>query len=146
MAVGSLEPQFYAKLMEGLELDLPQLSDFESSRESIASKFLSMTQNEWVKIFSRLDACVTPILELSEAPKDPQNEFRKSFVQNPHSHQWEPAPAPKLSRTPGVVKFRGSDLIPGENSSEVLKEHGYSEADIENLITEKIIQGAEERN
>jgi len=138
MAVGSLEPQFYARLMEGLQLDIPQFSDFESSKLVIKTQFLSKTQEEWVRVFSKLDACVSPVVEMAEAHKDPHNVSRGSFLQNPHTGKWEAAPAPKLSRTPGTVAFNST--MPGEHTIEILKEFGYSEEECNGLIKEGVVE------
>lgn len=65
MAIGSLEPQFYAQLMQGLGLTdndqfIEQFTDFEEGKNKISQIFLTKTQAEWVNIFDKLDACVTP--------------------------------------------------------------------------------------
>jgi alpha-methylacyl-CoA racemase len=138
MAVGSLEPQFYAQLMMGLGLShddkfIEQFSDFNDGKKRISEIFLSKTQNEWVEIFDKLDACVTPVLEMEEAPLHPLNLERGAFVQNKENGHWEPKPAPLLSRTPGQPKNLRDPEV-GEHSIEVLKETGFNVDEIEKLI------------
>jgi alpha-methylacyl-CoA racemase len=142
MAVGSLEPQFYVKLMEGLSLELDQFTDFEENREIITREFLKKSQEEWTHIFDSLDACVTPVLDLEEAPKHPQNNFRKAFVQNPHTMTWEPEPAPKLSRTPGKARLESPDPAVGEHTVEILKESGYDSESIRSLLDAGTVETA----
>jgi alpha-methylacyl-CoA racemase len=105
LAVGSLEPQFYAALLKGLDLtddpDLPGQFDVKSwpeLRRRFTERFLEKTRDEWAAIFEPLDACVSPVLSLTEAPLHPHNEARKAFVEVGGVVQ--PAPAPRLQRTP----------------------------------------------
>lgn len=87
MAVGSIEPQFYAELLSKLESDsdhLPQLLGPESAelKEKLTAIFKTKTRDEWSDIFDGSDACVTPVLELDEAPEHPHNKAREAFVRN----------------------------------------------------------------
>ena len=86
MAVGAIEPQFYAEMLSKLEIDpfdLPQsLADSAELKRALAEKFKSKTKAEWAEIFDGSDACVTPVLELEEAPEHPHNKSRKAFVKN----------------------------------------------------------------
>ena len=87
MAVGAIEPQFYAELLSKIGSDsdeLPQLlgPDSDNLKIKLASVFKSKTRNEWAEIFDGSDACVTPVLELEEAPQHPHNKARESFVKN----------------------------------------------------------------
>jgi alpha-methylacyl-CoA racemase len=87
MAVGSLEPQFYDQLLKGLELseeDAPQngsSEDLEKVRKIFTEKFASKTRAQWTEIFDKLDACVTPVLNLPEVQNYSHNKARTSFVQ-----------------------------------------------------------------
>ncbi len=86
MAVGAIEPQFYAALLNGLGVgpdDLPHFGgDPDEVKQKMAAIFKTKTRDEWTKIFDGTDACCTPILELHEAPEHPHNKARGSFVQN----------------------------------------------------------------
>ena len=87
MAVGSIEPNFYAKLLQGLDVsedDLPQTEDPEEMRKKLSEIFLRKTRDEWSEIFDAIaDSCVTPVLEMDEAKEFGHNAARKSFV--PHA-------------------------------------------------------------
>jgi alpha-methylacyl-CoA racemase len=104
MAVGCLEPSFYAKLVEGLGLnpaDLPEQWEqarWPELRARIAERFATRTRDEWTAIFDGTDACVTPVRTLSEAPHDPHLVARGTLLQRDGNVY--PAAAPRLSRTP----------------------------------------------
>ncbi|MEV6347343.1 CaiB/BaiF CoA-transferase family protein [Actinoplanes sp. NPDC051851] len=104
MAVGALEPQFYAALVKGLELDGDDLpGQFERKRwpelrAAFTARFASRTRDAWTAVFDGLDACVSPVLSPTEAPGHPHNRERGAFVEVDGVVQ--PAPAPRFSRTP----------------------------------------------
>ncbi|MEV5407343.1 CaiB/BaiF CoA-transferase family protein [Thermopolyspora sp. NPDC052614] len=96
MAVGSLEPQFWAELVAkmGLE-DLPDRDDranWPAIRARLADAFKSKTRAEWEKVFEGSDACVSPVLSMSEAPEHPHNRARGTFVEVAGLTQAAPAP------------------------------------------------------
>ena len=103
MAVGALEPQFFAELLKGLELtadDLPNQLDVASyarMREIFAERFASKTRDEWTQIFAGIDACVTPVLTWSEAPGSAHLTARSTMIDDHGIIQ--AAPAPRFSRT-----------------------------------------------
>ena len=105
VAVGCLEPQFYAAFLAGLGLageDLPAQYDpagWPQLRSRFASIIAGRTRDEWEQAFAGSDACVTPVLSLDEAPQHPHNLARGTFVRS--GSTWAPAAAPRLSRTPG---------------------------------------------
>ncbi len=108
LAVGALEPQFYAALLKGLGLDddpdLP--AQFERRRwpelrRVFTERFASRTRDEWAQVFAGLDACVSPVLTPAEAPGHPHNRARSAFVEVGGTLQ--PAPAPRFGRTPASV-------------------------------------------
>jgi crotonobetainyl-CoA:carnitine CoA-transferase CaiB-like acyl-CoA transferase len=104
MAVGALEPAFYAALLAGLDLtgeDLPAQYDragWETLRRRFTECFGGRTRDEWTRIFAGVDACVAPVLAPGEAPAHPQNRARATFVEVGGVAQ--PAPAPRFGRTP----------------------------------------------
>jgi alpha-methylacyl-CoA racemase len=106
MAVGAIEAQFYAALLDGLGLDpasLPGQNDragWPQVRETFTAAFRSRTRDEWNKIFENTDACVSPVITMSEATSHPHNVARHSFVDVDGMQQV--APGPRFSRTPGV--------------------------------------------
>ncbi len=107
VAVGAIEPRFYAALLKGLALDattLPAQHDttaWPGLREAFAALFKTKTRDQWCEVFDGTEACVSPVLSLREVPSHPQHAERQGFVDVdgvPH-----PAPAPRFSRTPGAI-------------------------------------------
>ena len=113
MAVGGIEPQFWARLLQGLELDpaaLPAQWDraqWPLLKETIAAAFGTRTRAEWSAVFAFLDACVTPVLSLAEAPADAHLSARGTLEHHPDGPQ--PAAAPRLDRTP--LRARAADPL-----------------------------------
>ena len=106
MAVGSIEPQFFAQLLSGLGLsadDVPNQMDLDSfpqMRKLFTERFASKTRDEWTEIFGGTDACVTPVLTWSEASQGDHLRARSTIV---HSNGFDQAaPAPRFSRTPAT--------------------------------------------
>lgn len=104
VAVGCVEPPFYAQLLASLEIDdtdLPFQLDptgWEQIRAVIAPKFLERTRDEWAVTFAGSDACVTPVLSPWEAHEHEHSQARGAFIEVNGLRQ--PAPAPRFSRTP----------------------------------------------
>ncbi|HLS77971.1 MAG TPA: CaiB/BaiF CoA-transferase family protein [Nocardia sp.] len=107
MAVGAIEPQFYAELLKGLELDpadLPAQIDpngQDELRKIFTEKFKTKTRDEWAEIFAGTDACTTPVLTLTEATENEHIVARTGLVEIDGVVQH--APAPRFSRTPAAV-------------------------------------------
>lgn len=141
MAVGSLEPQFYVKLIQGLGLNLdeyPQnMTDSNKLKQKFTKVFASKTQDEWTEIFKDTDACCTPVLEPGEAPLHPHNVTNKSFLQSTDGG-FEPGPAPRLSRTPGVDRVLEAPRL-GQHTVEILKELGFSGETIQKHIDSEVV-------
>jgi alpha-methylacyl-CoA racemase len=104
LAVGALEPQFYAALLHGLGLDpaeLPAQDDragWPILRSRLAERFATRTRDEWAEVFADTDACVTPVLSFQEAAGHPHLVARATIVPGDGGRQ--AAPAPRFSRTP----------------------------------------------
>lgn len=97
VAVGCLEPQFYAACLAGLELDAADYPQYPPSRwpelaRGFAARFREKRRDEWSEIFAGTDACVTPVLSFAEAPAHPHNQSRGSFVDRASVTQAAPAP------------------------------------------------------
>jgi alpha-methylacyl-CoA racemase len=126
LAVGALEPQFYAELLRRLGLDagdLPDQLDREGwplLRERLAALFRTRTREEWCELLAGTDACVAPVLELAEAPVHPHNRARGTFVDVGGVVQ--PAPAPRFSRTPCDPPSPAAR--PGEHTDQALTDWG----------------------
>src|SRR4051794_21766775 len=106
MAVGAIEPQFYAELLRLLELDPADFPQFDRDRwpefkERFAEIFRTRTRDEWSAIFEPAEACTTPVLGLFEAASHPHNVARENFVDLDGTTV--PAPAPRFSETPAEL-------------------------------------------
>jgi len=112
VAVGALEPQFFAQLLAGLEIPADRhvqhdRAGWSAMAEEFAAVFASRTRQEWEDIFAGTDACVSPVLSLREAMVHPVNRARGVFVS--HAGVTQSAPAPRFSATPGGIA-QSSDL------------------------------------
>ena len=107
VAVGPLEPRFYAQLLDGLGLDpatLPAQDDVAGCpvlRERFTAAFATRTRDEWVAVFDGTEACVTPVLALGEVADHPHLKARGTVVAPDGVLQ--AAPAPRFSRTPATL-------------------------------------------
>ncbi len=117
MAVGAIEPQFYAELLKGLGLDgadLPAQNDISrwpELREAFAKAFAAHDRAHWTKVFEGTDACTTPVLSFAEVLDEPHVAERNTFYDDEGNLQ--PMPAPRFSRTqpgrPTPPPQRGAD-------------------------------------
>lgn len=135
LAVGALEPQFYADLVTGLgvEVDLTQQMNeatWPELRATFAAAIAEKTREEWVKAFEGLDACVAPVLSMAEAPGHPHNVARSTFVEDGEGTT-QPAPAPRFSATPLADPAPAGAR--GAETAQILAELGLSAEDITRL-------------
>ncbi len=132
VAVGALEPQFFAALLDGLDLDpteLPNQNDREEwprLRAVLADRFRQRTRDDWDRHFVGTDACVSPVLSLAEASSHPHNVARNVFVEVDGISQ--PGPAPRFSQTPS--SFPRSPTAPGADTDSIMGSLGYSPGQI----------------
>ncbi len=142
VSIGSIEPQFYAQLLElsglGKEEGLPRQMDREqwpAMKERLAAIFKTKTRDEWCAAMEGTDVCFAPILDLGEAPKHPHNQHRATFVERDGVVQ--PAPAPRFSRTvPEIVR---SPSHAGQHTDEALADWGFSGDEIGALRDAKAV-------
>lgn len=124
VAVGAIEPQFYASLLSVLGLDpaaLPDQNDrgaWPALRERFAAVFRTRTRDEWVAAAAGRDACLGPVLTMDEAPQHPHMAARAVF--SDFDGVRHPTPAPRLSRTPAALRRRAP--APGEHQDGVLRD------------------------
>ena len=116
LAVGPVEPQFYARFRQGLGLEGNEAFDAQMSprawpalTDRLADIFRTRTRDDWCAVFEGLDACVTPVLSLDEAPHHPHNVAREAFIAVDGVMQ--PAPAPRYSLTPCARPVMSSDGV-----------------------------------
>ena len=135
MSIGPLEPQFYSEFVERAGLDAEEFGTQGGPDRKVdlgsrlAEVVRTKTRDEWCEIFEGSDACVAPVLDLTEAPQHPHNAARETFVDIGGVIQ--PAPAPRFSRTkcdrPAAPHAEGVD------TNDVLTEFGFDAAEIEEL-------------
>ena len=146
VSIGSIEPQFYAQLLQltGLASDAEFANQQDRTmwpklKQRLTEVFATKTQAEWCKIMEGTDVCFAPVLTMSEAAKHPHNVARKTFIEIAGTTQ--PAPAPRFSRT--VASLPTAPVGAGANTREVLQSWGIQNVD--ELITRGVVKesGAE---
>ena len=130
IAIGSIEPQFYKELLDKLEIDDQRFLDqynkdlWPELKNLIASKVILKTRSEWEDIFSGTDACVTPVLNMSEAQQNIHNLKRNAFTDVDGFNQ--PSASPRYSVTKPEIKHNAKQV--GSDFDEVCNEFGLSKA------------------
>jgi alpha-methylacyl-CoA racemase len=131
VAVGALEPQFYAELLERLGLadaGLPAQHDVDGwdvLRAAFAQKFLTRTREEWCEMMEGSDACFAPVLDLGEARSHPHNVARGAFVD--YGGVVQPAPAPRFDGEVSQIRAWTDCDVPVERA---LRDWGLSADEI----------------
>ncbi len=109
LAVGALEPAFYAELVERSGIDDPivrlpmDVPGWPAAKARWSALFATRTRAHWEQVFEGSDACVAPVLSIDEAPRHPHAMARNTFVVLDGVTQ--PAPVPRFDRTPGAVRW-----------------------------------------
>jgi alpha-methylacyl-CoA racemase len=135
VSLGGIEPQFYAEMLERLEIDpesLPSQHDrnrWPEAKATIAARVKQKTRDEWDEVFAGGDACYAPVLEPDEAMRHPHNVARGTFVEIAGVPQ--PAPAPRFTETPSDVP--SPPAHPGQHTDEVLRAAGIADERIAEL-------------
>jgi alpha-methylacyl-CoA racemase len=135
VAVGALEPPFWAALLAGLGVDVEgdqyDPGTWPAQRATFAAAFRTRTRDEWAAHFDGTDACVAPVLSLREAPHHPHLAGRGTFVADAHGHP-VPRTGPRLSETPALDP--GPEPAPGADTTAYLLGHGFTEAEVTRLV------------
>ena len=137
VAIGAIEPRFYAELLDRLGLAGPALpaqhdrKRWPELRCRLAAAFRSKTRDEWSRVFEGSDACFAPVLTFSEARAHPHNVARGGYVSVGGVEQ--PAPAPRFSRTPGAIERPPPER--GARGREALADWGFSREEIDRLAS-----------
>jgi len=141
VAVGAVEPKFYADLLDGLGLD-PALLATQNDRAQwpglmpvFEAAFKTRTRGEWEAVFATRDACVTPVLSMVEAPQYPHNAERGCFV-DANGHL-QVAPPVRFGRTPAGIGGPAPEA--GADNERILAEHGFDRSEIEKLRDDAVI-------
>jgi alpha-methylacyl-CoA racemase len=132
IAVGALEPQFYARLLELMELDPADFPQMDQARwpelkERFAAVFRTRTRDEWAAILEGEEACATPVLAMAEAPAHPHSAARGSFIEV--AGKVQPGPAPRFGRTPPSVPEPPPE--PGADTKSALAAWGLDRDEID---------------
>jgi len=146
MSVGSLEPQFFAALLkaigrEDLAADTLSPQSGKKAKEAIREEFRKKTRAEWEEIFKETDACVEPVLSLSEMIEHENTRGREMVVEveRPDGTRMKQIAAPfKFSGTP--CEYGRAGAVPGSDTDEILKEFDFSLEEIDKLRQEKVIK------
>lgn len=126
ISIGSIEPQFYALLLEKAGLDDPTFkaqmdrSKWPELKAKMIDVFKTKTRDEWCDVMEGTDICFAPVLTLSEAPEHAHNAARKTFVE--FEGVLQPAPAPRFSKTPGAIRRPTPGA--GEHTQDILSDWG----------------------
>jgi alpha-methylacyl-CoA racemase len=135
VSIGSIEPQFYAILLDKLGLaneDLPKQMDrsaWPKLKERFVALFKTKTRDEWCQVMEGTDICFAPVLSLAEVPEHPHVKARGTFVEVDGVKQ--PGPAPRFSRTPAVIER--PPAFPGEHTDAALADWGFGASELAEL-------------
>jgi alpha-methylacyl-CoA racemase len=135
ISIGSIEPQFYALLLEKTGISDPDFQQqmnrekWPELTEKLAAVIATKTRDEWSALMDGTDVCFGPVLGLDEAPSHPHNVARSTFVEIDGVTQ--PAPAPRFSATPGKIQFAPAAI--GAHNDTALADWGFAPADIDKL-------------
>ena len=138
IAVACLEPQFFAEFCRLLPLDRRfagaqyDITLWPQMRDAIAARVAGKTRDEWADLFAGTDACVAPVLSLSEAPSHAHNRARGVHVVQ--GGLTRPSPAPRFSRTAGAVSS-----APGRDPVKTLASFGLDAGEVHRLVTAGVI-------
>lgn len=148
VAIGSIEPQFYAELLTriGIQDEQGGIQDAAFQKQmdprlwpelkvKLRALFKTKTRDEWCSLMEGSDVCFAPVLDMNEAPLHAHNAARNTFVE--FEGVMQPAPAPRLSRTPAEIQR--PPAASGEHSEFILREWGFSDERVAGLKTRGVI-------
>lgn len=136
LALGALEPKFFAEFARLAGLDARFVAGqydrrlWPEMREAITALVRTRARDDWAAVFEGSDACVAPVLTLTEAPSHPHARQRQAFVEVDGVVQ--PAPAPRFGRSRPAAPRPAPGI--GQHTRELLAEAGYSEGEITTLL------------
>lgn len=141
VAVGCIEPQFYAEFLRRLELPAEEWPQHDPSlwpaqRRRLEMIFGSRPRKHWEEVLLESDACVTPVLSPDEAPQHPHLVACGSFIATPQG----PRPAPPLRFSKSSLPTWRPRPVPGEHTDEILTELGQSPVQLARLHDDGVIR------
>jgi alpha-methylacyl-CoA racemase len=134
IAIGPIEPQFYTLFLEKVGITDPEFkaqwerANWPALKEKLQAVLMEKTRDEWCVLMEGTDACVTPVLDMDEAPRHPHNRSRQTFIEVGGVVQ--PAPAPRFSRT---IPDRPTSPTTGGAPMDILLEWGFDAKDVARL-------------
>jgi alpha-methylacyl-CoA racemase len=143
ISLGAIEPQFYAALLEALGEDAKHfqnqwdMDNWPAMQDQMSEIIKRKTRDEWDAVFDGVDVCYAPVLAMSEVRHHPHHQARGTFIDD--GEYWQPAPAPRFSRT--KAELRGPSARLGQHSEDILREFGFSEADIKKKMASRAVVG-----
>jgi len=147
LAVGAIEPQFYAALLHGLGLteelaSLPQHDrrHWPATKERFAAVIAGRTLEEWTAVFDGTDACVTEVVDPAAVTEHPHLAKRRTYIADDGLLQ--PAPAPRFSATPLAMPAPAPE--PGSSEIGLLTAFGLSDDDIQELVADGVVGASPE--
>ncbi len=142
IAIGAIEPQFYAQLRDKLGIATDpdfdnqyEQSNWDGLKAKLAALFKTKTRDAWCALLEGSEACFAPVLSLEEAPNHPHNRARETFVEVGGVIQ--PAPAPRFDRTPAPAPRPARPE--GADADAILRGLGKSDSAIEKLRADGVI-------
>lgn len=142
VSIGSIEPDFYAVLLQKLDLqedpEFAQQNDkqrWPGLKQRVAEIFRSKTRDEWCSLLEGSDACFAPVLDFVEAPEHPHNVARKVFTEVDGVTQ--PAPAPRFSETPSTIT--SGPPASGAHTDDVLAAAGFAAGELAEFRAKGVI-------
>ena len=126
VSIGSIEPRFFALLLEKTGLNPESFGDqndvrlWPQQQRQLEAVFKTRSRDEWCELMEGSDACFAPVLDFNEAPQHAHNRARETYIEV--GGMTQPAPAPRFSRTPQEVTSAAH--APGMDKDEVLREWG----------------------
>ena len=146
VAIGAIEPQFYAELLTRAQITDPQFqnqhdaSQWPELKEKLAGVLKTKTRDEWDQLMAGSDACFAPVLTMVEAPDYAANSERSVYTQT--EGLTHPSPAPRFGKTPSAIEHGKRSL--GADTLSVLRGINMSETSIQALLDTGAAQAAQE--
>jgi alpha-methylacyl-CoA racemase len=144
VAIGAIEPQFYAVLMEKAGVTDPQFAaqhdaaQWPELKQKLAQIIATKTRDEWSALMAGTDACFAPVLTMVEAPQYGPNVERRVYQQV--GDLTHPSPAPRFARTPSEIRHGTRAL--GADTKSVLEAAGVSSTELDAMLAEgSVVQG-----